>query len=382
MTPPEESVIKTWEIATVGGPRIAVAQLNAEKALNALTLEMIDLLAGHMAAWAKDPDIAIVLIEGAGERAFCAGADLRRMHRSMAEHRASDCAQDIRGNDYALAFFCREYRLDYAIHTYPKPVLVWGHGVVMGGGVGLMVGASHRVVTEHAKVAMPEISIGLYADVGGSWFLGRAPGNTGLFLALTAAQLDAGDAIFAGLADFSIAHARKADVLGALGTHAWGRDSERNAAALTRLLQGFESEAPAPGPLRRNVDLIHRLCRVEDPVELVNCLVGLRSEDAWLQRAAATLSAGSPTTAALSIALQRRLRHQSLAQVFRAEFAASLTCGVRPDLSEGIRALLIDKDRNPRWSPARIEAVSPEWIDGFFESPWTAEDHPLADLGS
>jgi enoyl-CoA hydratase/carnithine racemase len=166
-----------------------------------------------MGTWAFDPGIVMVMLEGAGERAFCAGADLHRMHKTMQVHHASAERDDIRANTYALHFFTREYRLDYLIHTYPKPVLAWGQGVVMGGGVGLMVGVSHRVVTEQVRVAMPEINIGLFADVGGSWFLNRAPGKTGLFLALTAAQLNASDAIFTGLADFQVAHAKKALVL-------------------------------------------------------------------------------------------------------------------------------------------------------------------------
>jgi len=368
------------ELPTTGGARIGVARLNAEKSLNALTLEMIDLLAARLRQWSEDAAIALVILEGAGERAFCAGADLHRLHASMNAHRAAPDRDDIRGNAYALDFFTREYRLDYFIHTYPKPVLCWGQGVVMGGGMGLMVGASHRVVTEQVRVAMPEITIGLYADVGGSWFLGRAPGRTGLFLALTAAQLGASDAVFAGLADYQIAQADKALVLERLTAHPWGRDPAANAAALGSLLRALEKPT-APGPLRTHFDLINSLCRAEQPRDIVQAITGLQTDDPWLTRAAATLAAGSPTTVALSIALQRRLRLASLAEVFRAELVASLTCGVGPDLSEGIRALLIDKDRNPRWQPANIAEVTDLWIDRFFESPWTREAHPLADLG-
>lgn len=363
------------------GRGIGVARLNAEKTLNALTLEMIDLLAAQMHAWADDPDIALVVLEGAGERAFCAGADLHRMHASVLAHRASAAHADIRGNSYALEFFSREYRLDHFIHTYPKPLLCWGHGVVMGGGMGLMVGASHRVVTGQARIAMPEINIGLFADVGGSWFLNRAPGRTGLFLALTAAQIGASDAIFAGLADCRIPHARKDEVLSGITGHAWTGDRTRDSRDLTRLLRQFESVDFTPGPLRQHFDLINTLCRDEEPAEIVAAITALRHEDPWLMRAAATLAAGSPTTAALSIALQRRLRPASLAEVFRAELVASLTCAARPDLAEGIRALLIDKDRHPRWQPATIADVTADWIEGFFMSPWAAEAHPLADLG-
>ena len=369
------------ELTTAGGLLIGVAQLNAEKSLNALTLEMIDLLSAQMQTWAHAPRIAFVMLEGAGERAFCAGADLHRMHAASIAHRASAARDDIRANAYALNFFTREYRLDYAIHTYPKPVLSWGQGVIMGGGVGLMVGASHRVVTEQAKIAMPEINIGLYADVGGSWLLSRAPGETGIFLALTAAQLTASDALFTGLADYSITHAKKAAVMLALTQHAWSNDATRNARELSGLLQSCAETNLPFGPLRQHFDLIQSLCRHDDPNEIVAAITAIASDDPWLLRAAATLAAGSPTTAALSVALQRRLKLCSLADVFRAELVASLTCAARPDLTEGIRALLIDKDRTPRWQPATIAAVTPAWIDGFFVSPWAGAAHPLADLG-
>lgn len=369
------------ELPTASGQRIGRARLNAEKSLNALSLDMIDLLGERLPAWMADPAIACIVLEGAGERAFCAGADLHRLHAACLAHHASPQRDDIRANTYALDFFAREYRLDYRIHTSAKPILCWGHGVVMGGGMGLMVGASHRVVTEQSRIAMPEINIGLYADVAGSWFLARAPGRSGIFLALTAAQLNAGDAIFAGLADMQIAQVRKADVLGAMQAHAWQGDGIADRHALTRLLRTFAEPTPQAGPLRMHFDRIEALCADDDPVAIVRAIVGQDSDDEWLKRAAATLAAGSPTTAVLSIALQRRLRLASLAEVFRAELVASLHCAARPDLAEGIRALLIDKDRQPKWQPATVDAVTDAWIERYFMSPWTASTHPLADLG-
>ena len=368
------------EKPTAHGARIGIARLNAEKSLNALTLEMIDLLGARMRTWATDPAIVMVVLEGTGERAFCAGADLLQMHKTILAQRATPQRDDLQGNPYAMAFFTHEYRLDYLIHTYPKPIMCWGQGVVMGGGMGLMVGASHRVVTEHARVAMPEINIGLYADVGGSWFLSRAPGKTGLFLALSGAHINASDAIFAGLADVQVPHAHKAQVMERIQKHAWHSNAEHNRHDLTYLLQEFSVAQPAPGPLRQHFDLINTLCSHPEVGAIVAAITGFKTEDPWLRRAAAVLGAGSPSTAAVSVALQSRLRHCSLAEVLRAELVASLVCGVRPDLAEGIRALLIDKDRKPRWQPATLAHVSEEWVDGFFRNPWTAQSHPLADL--
>lgn len=364
------------------GARIGVARLNSAKTLNALSLEMIDLLAERLSAWAVDPGVALVVLEGAGEKAFSAGADLHKMHEAMLAHHASAQRDDIRGNAYAAGFFGREYRLDYAIHTYPKPVLCWGHGIVMGGGVGLMSGASHRVVTNESRVAMPEITIGLYADVGGSWLLGRMPGATGLFLALTGARLQASDALFVKLADYCIDHARKPAVFEALMAQRWTDSHADNARLLSAVLHGFAAADLPHGPLRQNFDLINGLCGHGELQDIVSAITGLKTEDAWLARAAATLAAGSPSTAALSYELQRRAKYLSLADVFRMEFVASLHCARRPDFAEGIRALLIDKDQRPHWQPPTLAQITPEWTEGFFTSPWKASEHPLADLGS
>ncbi len=374
------SAVVFEEIPTSGGQRIGVARLNAEKSLNSLSLEMINLLSERLPAWASDPTIALVMLEGAGERAFCAGADLLKLHAACVAHHASPQHKDITANTYALDFFSREYRLDYLIHTYPKPVLCWGHGVVMGGGMGLMVGASHRVVTEQVRIAMPEINIGLYADVAGSWFLARAPGRSGLFLALTAAQLGAGDAIFAGLADYQVQHAHKAEVMEALVKQAWHDDAAHNRGVLSQLLQRFTEPHASPGPLRQQLDVINHLCQHDAAQDIVQAITHLATKDEWMKRAAATLAAGSPTTAVLSVALQRRLKLASLAEVFRAELVASLVCAAQPDLAEGIRALLIDKDKQPRWRPAQVADVRAESIDAYFTSPWSTQAHPLADL--
>jgi len=370
------------EQAAGSGMRIGIARLNAEKTLNALSLDMIDLLGPQFEKWSRDEGVVLVVLEAAGEKAFSAGADLHRMHKTMLEHHASAQRDDIRGNAYAAAFFGREYRLDYLIHTYPKPVLCWGHGIVMGGGVGLMSGASHRVLTPESRVAMPEITIGLFPDVGGSWLLGRMPGSTGLFLGLTGARIQAADAMFTGMADYCIAQSSKADVYASLPGLPWTRNRRENDRLLTTLLRKHaQADLPA-GPVRQHLDRINALCASGDLREVVAGIVALRADsDPWFSRAAATLAAGSPSTAALTFELLRRARHLSLADVFRMELIAALHCAQRPDLAEGIRALLIDKDQKPRWQPPTLAEVTPEWVEGYFTSPWATSEHPLADLG-
>ena len=371
------------ELATQNGRRIGVATLASEKTLNALSLDMVHLLTPQLRQWARDPEIVMVLLQAQGEKAFCAGGDLQKIYTSMREHHASPARDDIRGNQYAADFFEHEYRLDYEIHTYPKPILCWGHGIVMGGGIGLMAGCSHRVVTERSRLAMPEITIGLYPDVGGSWFLSRTPGKLGAFLALTGALMNAEDAKFTGLADYRIAHADKQKVIDALQLQNWGDGDD--AAVLGRVLQQAERDVAAdvtfaPSALRDNFDLINTLCSGQTVPDIVDAILAHKSDNPWLQKAIATLTAGAPGSAALALALQRRVRHMSLAEVFRLEFVVTLHCATRPDFVEGIRALIIEKDQKPKWNPARLADATPQWVDGFFIDPWPASEHPLADL--
>ncbi len=374
------------ELSCRNGRRIAVATLASEKTLNALSLEMVQLLMPQLQRWAADDAIALVVLQAEGDKAFCAGGDLQQLYHSMRAHHASAACDDITANTYAAAFFEQEYRLDYLIHTYPKPVLCWGHGIVMGGGIGLMAGCSHRVVTERSRLAMPEISIGLYPDVGGSWFLSRMPGKTGAFLALTGAAMNAEDAVFAGLADYRLCHADKDQLLDSLLGQAWGTPTVADAVLLERVLQQAQAARDSATPfaasaLRRHFDLINTLCSGRCVTEMVNAILAVHSDDLWLQKAAKTLAAGAPGSAWLALALQQRVRHMSLAQVFRLEFVVSLHCAARPDFAEGIRALIIDKDQQPQWQPARQVDVTPAWGAGFFADPWPVAQHPLADLG-
>jgi enoyl-CoA hydratase/carnithine racemase len=380
-----EAPVLFEERPAAGGRRIGVATLNAPRTLNGLSLAMARLLDARFTRWAADDGIAMIVLQGAGEKAFCAGGDLHGLYRGMRDHAArdrwsGDPYADPRGNAQAEAFFETEYRLDYRIHTYPKPVLCWGHGIVMGGGIGLMAGASHRVVSERSKLAFPEITVGLYPDVGGSWLLNRVPRRGGLFLALTGAPLGAGDAIHARLADCHIEEARRAEVLQALLDTPWDGDAATTRAQLTRLLEGFATSAP-PGPLQQHAERIATVCAHDELGDVAAAIAAIDSEDAWLQNAKATLAAGAPGSARLGFALQRRAATMSLADTFRLEYTASLHCAAHGDFAEGIRALLIDKDRQPRWNPATLAAADAVWANRFFIEPWPAGEHPLADLG-
>lgn len=375
-----EAPVLFEEQLAANGKRIGIATLNAPRTLNGFSLPMAHLLHERLVAWAADDGIALVVLQGAGEKAFCAGGDLHSLYQSMRAYLDAGCT-DVHDNAYAAEFFDVEYRVDYLIHTYDKPILCWGHGIVMGGGIGLMSGASHRVVSERSKLAFPEITVGLFPDVGGSWLLPRVPGKGGLFLALTGAPLNAGDAIYAGLADIHIAEAQRAAVFSALAQVHWSDDAKRNHEQLSALLQQHASDA-ATGPLLRNAATVDALCEGDDVATVVAAISALHTDDAWLQAAQATLAAGAPGSARLAWELQQRAAGASLADVYRFEYIAALHCAAHGDFAEGIRALLIDKDRSPRWDPATLAEATPQWAQTFFVPPWGEATHPLADLGA
>lgn len=357
--------------STPSGKAVGIATLNAERSLNSLTLEMIDLLQDQFTAWEADAGIACVFLQGSGDKAFCAGGDVVALHAGSAAY-----GQDL-PNQGAIEFFTREYRLDHHIHVYTKPVVVWGNGIVMGGGLGLMSGASHRVVTEHTRMAMPEVTIGLYPDVGGSWFLNRAPGRTGLFLGLTGASFNAADAKFVGLADRFVAHAQKDALLDALANLSFDDPQ----AEVSALLHRFETDTLAAQPaanVQPHFDAIQALTDADSVPQLYDSITAYAGDDPWLGKAVAGLKNGCPMTPYLVQEQLRRTRHLSLADVFRLELIMSANCAKQGHFKEGVRALLIDKDRNPQWTPATVAEVTAAQVAAFFEAPWT--QHPLADL--
>lgn len=364
-------------IQCAGGTLVGMATLNRPKTLNGLSLEMTRLLDTRLKQWLTDDQVALVILRGAGDKAFCAGGDLHGLYHEMLAHQG----QPAQANRYACDFFAEEYALDYLIHTYAKPILVWGDGIVMGGGMGLMAGASHRVVTERSRLAMPEISIGLFPDVGGSWLLARAPGRTGVFLGLTGAQLGASDGILAGMADHALPSDCFESLVARLKTIAWQSGYE-DFQVLSDVLAGLSITDLPTGPLRQHFDLIQRTCDGYELDVIAQKVAALADhEDPWLARAGKTYQAGCPASACLSWVLWRCARHLSLADVFRMEWGVAIECVARGTFQEGIRAVLIDKDRNPQWQPATLAETAGQWCDPYFAVSIDDPDHPLRHLG-
>lgn len=361
------------ERPSLHGYRIGIASLDAEKTLNALSLPMILALDERLRAWAEDPEIACVLLRGNGPKAFCAGGDVVQLVNQCREHPGEV-------PPLARRFFAEEYRLDYRIHTYPKPFICWAHGHVLGGGMGLMQGAGIRIVTPSSRLGMPEINIGLYPDVGGSWFLARLPGRLGLFLGLTAAGINARDALDLNLADRFLRDDQQDALLAGLVQLNW---REQAASQLHSLLRALEQQAVADLPdaqwlpRRERIDALLDVADLPTAVQTLSALQG--DNDALLARAAKTLAGGCPLTAHLVWEQIQRARHLSLAEVFCMEYAMSLNCCRHPEFPEGVRARLIDKDQKPQWHWPDVASIPRGVVEAHFTPIWEGE-HPLADL--
>ena len=341
---------------------IGCIHLNAPKSFNSLTLQMVHLIQKQLDAWREDQSIVAVFLDGEGEKAFCAGGDVKGLFNGRV-----DTGTGI-DNPSAIHFFDQEYTLDYCLHTFPKPIICWANGVVMGGGLGLMVGCRHRIVTESSRSAMPEITIALFPDVAGSWFLNRCPGKSGLFLGLTGVNINAHDAIYSGLANRFIAGSFKNEVLNSL-LELSAEDIHKG--KITDCLKNFEQQSLHKLPeseLKLHADFIEQVCDFENLTDIVSAIVNQASlqESTWLQGAAKTLSQGCPITAHLVFEQLQRGKYLSLKEVFDMERKISAQCMRQRDFYEGVRALLIDKDKNPQWTHKNVAEISRDFLQSYF----------------
>ncbi|MGB6322903.1 MAG: enoyl-CoA hydratase/isomerase family protein [Xanthobacteraceae bacterium] len=322
--------------------------LNRPEALNAITLDMAVTMTAFMRQWANDPAVGAVLIDGAGERAFCAGGDIRALY---------DAAKS--GGSLPAQFWATEYKLNVLIARYPKPVIAIMDGLVMGGGVGLSAHAAHRVVTNRSAVAMPEVGIGFFPDVGVSFPLARAPGCGGSYLALTGNRAGPADAIYCGLADVHIGAPRLAEIPVALADC---RTSEHVRAGLAEL-----STSPTPDGLpaaRPWIDRCYSADRVEDIVDRLR-----DSSEEPARAALQSMRRASPTSLKITLRnLRQAASFKRVEECFRQDYRIALACVAGHDFIEGIRAAIVDKDRKPVWRPDTLEAVTPEIVERHFQS--------------
>lgn len=327
--------------------------MNRPKALNALTHAMVGRIWEALLAWRDDPGVELVLLDGAGDRALCAGGDVRSLY---------DGRHD--GSVHARAFWRDEYRLNALIARYPKPYVAIQDGVVMGGGIGLSAHARHRIVTERSKLAMPETGIGLIPDVGGTWLLARAPGHIGTYLGLTGESMGAADAIYARFSD-AFVPAAKLDALRA-------RLIDANGGGVAEVISAFAQD-PGPSGLhaaRGNIDRDFAAPALEGILEAL----GAASTE-WAQQTHAALDLKSPKSLKLTLAAILNARTLgSLEQALAIEFRLCTRLFEDGEFIEGVRALIVDKDRKPKWSPPRLGDVTPQLVRDYLESLPAGED--------
>ncbi len=384
--PKKEAAVLFHTEDTDCGHQLGIMTLNSPKSLNALSVEMCQLLSKQLEQWQTDSQIVAIVLRGAGEKAFCAGGDIRKLYDSMSEMAPLP-------NPYATEFFGHEYRLYRQMHFYPKPLILWGDGIIMGGGMGLMAACSHRIVTERTRFAMPEITIGLFPDASGSWFLQRMPANSGLFLGLTGAQCNGSDALLANLAEYSASSEDYDAIIQRLTQANWRAEIEQGYGRLpsvtSRALAAHPVAELPSSKLAKYWQPIQQLmnsgglAEIDSLLQDDKALANLNAEfaaDSWTQRAIATYRHGCPATAALTYALFYKVSALSLEQVLYLEANVAVHCAANPDFKEGVRALLIDKDKSPQWSRTLAECLSTEgqaYIESHFDNPYSQGQHPL-----
>ena len=362
---------------------VGLITLNRPKALNALSLAMVRELTHVLLALQNDPQVYAVVIRGSNKEgpfgAFCAGGDIRYFHQAA-----------LAGDTTLEDFFTEEYNLNHLIQHYPKPYVALMDGIVMGGGMGISQGAALRVVTERTQMAMPETHIGLFPDVGGGYFLSRCQGAVGEYLALTGQLLRGGESLSVGLADAFT----PAEHLPMLWDGLTQQPFANGEAVLTWLRQQTQAstaqaKATTPAWLHAEVDAVFALPTLQEMVHALQGLSDAQGADSWAAHTLSALRHRSPLMLHVTLEQVRRGRHMSLADDLRMERDLVRHCfhtdhlsrrGTSSETVEGIRALAVDKDRQPKWEPTRIEDITPEMVLPFFVSPWPAVAHPLRHL--
>ncbi|HKX07404.1 MAG TPA: enoyl-CoA hydratase/isomerase family protein [Stellaceae bacterium] len=334
---------------------LGIVTLNRPKALNTLSLAMYRVMDPKLLEWGRDSSVRGILVRGAGDRAFCAGGDVRAIYDARAHPNGA-------AGDYKADFFREEYRLVERIHRFPKPYVALMDGIAMGGGLGVSVNGSHRVTTERSVSAMPEVHIGLFPDVGATRYLNRCPGRIGLYLALTGARIKAADMLYVGFATHHARHERLAELTDALAAIDWG--AER--AQVNTVLSSFH-EDPGEPPLRARRTEIDR-CFAGGSVEAI--LDALAREDSdWARETRATIERVSPISLKITFH-QMRLGEAGvdIEQALALEYRMTQHVMAGHDFFEGIRAVLVDKDQKPRWEHATVADVSEADVARYFES--------------
>jgi enoyl-CoA hydratase/carnithine racemase len=346
-----------------------VITLDRPKALNSLSLDMVRTLTAVLLAWRADATVDAVVITSTSEKALCAGGDIRFFHEVGR-------ATPTGGSALLEDFFTEEYALNHLIHFYPKPYIALMDGVVMGGGMGIAQGGPDcglRIVTDRTKMAMPEVNIGLFPDVGGSHFLSHAPGQLGNYLGLTGLTVGAADALYLGLADVFVPGAQ----LGAL-TALLDATPGKSLPTATRDFAAQFAGGAGASELQAQRSLIDRHFGASSVAAMMQSLAG--DDSAFAQKALAAMRQRSPLMMCVTRELLARGAQRDVADCLRMERSLVRRNFEHGEVLEGVRALVIDKDNAPQWNPPTLEQVTPEMVARFFEPVWPEHAHPLRHL--
>ena len=360
----KEQVIIFKEHQKKDGTFVGEIKLNTPKTLNALNQEMIFSAKDQVESWKQNPKVSLLFLHGAGEKAFCAGGDIKVMHHSIKEAKE-------KGEDAGLSikdFFSKEYQLIELLRTFPKPVVSWGGGVVMGGGLGLLMGSSHRVVTETSLFAMPEIHIGLFPDVGGTYFLSQLPHYWGWYLALTAHRISPQEALLIQFGNLYFKNSQKEEVFQFLLNNSF-KDGEE----LLKQLQNIQAKKEFSKSCFLEIykEDIQKLCESKNIQTIYKNFKSFALRESEyskiVEKDKLNFLRGSPSSLGIVCEQLKRGKGMDLKNVFKMELILAQACARRFDFQEGIRALLIDKTRDAKWNPAQIEELTESWIEGHFE---------------
>ncbi len=334
--------------------KLGIIILNRPEALNAISMQVVVDLSAKLHAWANDPTVKAVVIRGNGERAFCAGGDLKQLYASGRENFLQ-----------AVPFFKHEYLLNKYIHMYPKPYISLIHGITMGGGVGLSIHGSHVVAAPDLRLAMPECGIGLYPDTGASFILGHCPNYTGMYMGLTGNIISAADAIYCGLVNNCVASDKFEAVIDGICNLDLSNDPELN---IDQLMSTLKIDLPI-GDLEQHMHTV-KTCFSLDSVEKILSALQ-QSSDPWAQQQAQIIQTRSPTSLKVTHQEITLAANMDIAECMRLEFNLTSEILQGHDIYEGIRAAVIDKTRDPKWLPASLNEVSEASIQEMFRIKWT-----------
>jgi enoyl-CoA hydratase/carnithine racemase len=355
-----------FELQKSGKGSLAIATLDLEKALNSLSLSMIENLHLKLKEWENNSEVFGVLIRGKG-KAFCAGGDIRALYQSMKEK-----------TSYCDEFFEKEYRLDCSLYSYKKPLIVWAHGIAMGGGMGIMQGARYRVVTDSTRMAMPEITIGLIPDVGANYFLRKAADKRGLFLGLSGARIKAADALMLKLADFWLNDTDQELLLKTL------KDSScKNQKDFEETIKSFfktHGKKDTQTEFTTHKNFIDLFLKNTNASQLMKWATEYIPQNDWEKIILSNVQKACPTSLGLIYAIWEKGKSWSISESFYQEWFVAAQSTRMGDFQEGVRALLVDKDNNPKWNPKSIQDLSDAHIEAHFKSPLENSKNPLEDL--